>query len=110
MVKAVALIKRKPRVSRQDFLTHYEEVHAPLILKCFPTLKRYVRNHIVVPPAGKDPPFDCITELWYEDMKGYMATIDFWRSAAGRVIRDDEDSFLDRKSMVFVLVDERVSV
>ena len=109
MVKAVALIKRKPGLSREEFARHYEEVHAPLILKHSPTLKRYVRNHVIVPAGAEEPEYDCVTELWYDNMDGYKATIDFWLSEAGKVIRDDEDSFLDRSKLAFFLVEEHVS-
>jgi len=36
MVKTIALIKRKPGLSREEFIRHYEEVHAPLALKHVP--------------------------------------------------------------------------
>jgi hypothetical protein len=59
MVKVIALIRRKPGLSREGFLKHYEEVHAPLALKHFPTFKRYVRNHIITPPGAEEP------EIWF---------------------------------------------
>ena len=69
MVKAIALIKRKPGLSREEFVKHYEEVHAPLILGLLTTIKRYARNHIIVPAGAEEPEFDCVTELWYDDME-----------------------------------------
>jgi uncharacterized protein (TIGR02118 family) len=110
MVKAIALLKRKQGLSAEDFIRHYEEVHAPLIVKNSTGLKRYVRNHVV--PLGdieNEPKFDCITELWYEDLEAYKASISTWGTEAGRVIRDDEDSFLDRSKIAFFLVNYRIS-
>ena len=75
MIKAIGLIKRKPGLSREEFVKHYEEVHAPLALKYFPTIKRYVRNHIITPSGAEEPQFDCITEFWYDDMEGYQAVL-----------------------------------
>jgi uncharacterized protein (TIGR02118 family) len=109
MVKVIALIKRKPGLSREDFRRHYEEVHAPLILKHSAGLKKYVRNHIIVPAGTEEPEFDCITELWYDSMEDYKASIAVWRTEAGQVIRDDEDSFLDRSKLAFFIVEENVS-
>jgi len=109
MVKAIALIKRKPGLSPEEFFKHYEEVHAPLILRHAKGLNRYVRNHVIVPPGGHEPEFDCITELWYESMESYRASIAVWRTEAGREIREDEDSFLDRSKLVFLLAEEKVS-
>lgn len=109
MVKAIALVKRKPGLSRDEFVKHYEEVHAPLALRHLPAVERYVRNHITSSLGSGEPEFDCVTELWFTDMEGYKAMWHFWSSDAGRVIRDNEDSFLDRSKSLFFLVDEKVS-
>ncbi len=107
MIKVMALIKRKPGLSREEFSKHYEEVHAPLALKHLTTIKRYVRNYIVALPGVDEPEFDCITEFWYDDMEGVQATLDFLNSEAGQVIHDDEETFQDRGKTVALLVDER---
>ena len=107
MVKAITLIKRKAGISREEFVKHYEEVHAPLALKHF-SFRRYVRNHII-PSGVEEPAFDCITEVWFDDMAKYHVGINFWQSEAGQVIRDDEESFMDRSKMVYFLVEEKVS-
>ena len=44
MIKTIAMIRRKPGISREDFIRHYEEVHAPLGQKHF-GFARYVRNY-----------------------------------------------------------------
>ena len=120
MVKSIELIKRKPGISQEEFIKHYEEVHAPLALKHFPTFRRYVRNHIIKPPGTDEPDFDCITEIWYDDMLGVKAVIDAlggykdddisgYTTELGRIFRDDEEKFMDRSNRVSFLVDERVS-
>ena len=112
MVKAIALIKRKPGLSREEFVRHYEEVHAPLAVKYFPTLKRYVRNHIITPLGAEEPEFDCITEFWYEDMEGLQAVVDAlgdYETEIGQIFRDDEETFMDRSKTVAFLVEEKVS-
>jgi hypothetical protein len=52
MIKAMETVKRKPGLSQEEFMRHYEEVHVPLIVKHIPTLKRYVRNHVI--PGSSD--------------------------------------------------------
>jgi hypothetical protein len=42
-------------------------------------------------------------------MQGFQAMMDFAASESGRVIRDDEKSFLDRKKTTYVLVEETAS-
>jgi len=108
MVKEMLLIRRKPGMSREDFIKHYEEVHAPLILRMCPYVKKYARNYVqsgVMGEAG----FDCITEVWYEDMAGFQALGQLYTAEEGKPIRESEASFLDESSMVVVLVDENVS-
>jgi uncharacterized protein (TIGR02118 family) len=109
MVKAVALIKRKPGTSQEEFTQHYEQAHAPLALKHLPTIKRYVRNHVIHMPGTEGLEFDCITELWFDSMEDAVKLMEFVQSDAGQVIRDDEEKFLDQDKTVFFLVDEKVS-
>jgi uncharacterized protein (TIGR02118 family) len=113
MVKAIALIKRRAGLSREEFVRHYEDVHAPLILKHLPTVRRYARNYVtslvVAPTCAEELDFDCITELWFDDMEGYKAMTRVRSSAAGKVIEDDEETFLDRSKLFFFLVSEKIS-
>ena len=109
MIKAIALTKRKPGLSLEEFSRHYEEVHVPLALKYFPAIKRYVRNYVITPPGVEGPEFDCISEYWYGNIEEQQAAINFWQSEAGQVIRDDEESFMDRRKTVFFLVEEKVT-
>jgi hypothetical protein len=66
MVKGIAMLKRKPGLTQEEFIKHYEEVHVPLVLKHLPSIKRYVRNYVistvVTPPGLEELEFDCITE------------------------------------------------
>ncbi|MFC1944067.1 EthD domain-containing protein [Chloroflexota bacterium] len=64
MIKTMILFKRKPDLSHEEFVRHYEEVHAPLGIKCLPNMKGYVRNHIITAPGAEKPDLDCITEVW----------------------------------------------
>jgi len=109
MIKVMALIKRKPTVSHEEFVRYYEEVHAPLALKLFPMIKRYVRNHIVAPLGAPELDFDCITEFWFDSPESAQAVVDIRMSAAGKPIRDDEETFMAMSKMVSFLVDERVT-
>lgn len=111
MVKAMTLTKRKPGLSREEFIRHYEEVHVPLGLKYFPTMKRYVRNYVITPPDAKELDFDCITEYWYDSMDDLEAAVRFWQSdlEGAQVVRDDELSFRDESETVWFLVEEKVT-
>ena len=108
MVKLIVLVKRKQELSREDFVRQYEE-WAPMVLKYFTSMKRYVRNHIIPTPGGKELDFDCITEQWYEDNDALKAAGSFLQSNDGQVVRDNESKFIDYSKMVYFVVDERVS-
>lgn len=108
MIKAIALLKRKSGLSREDFVEHYEAVHVPLIMKHSTGVVKYVRN-FVVSDGATEPDYDCITELWYEDMEAFTSTVSVWGTEVGQVIIEDENSFIDRSKIVFFMVDERAT-
>jgi hypothetical protein len=108
LIKAIALIKRRPDILREQFARHYEEVHAPLALQFFRDWRAYIRNHVVETLRGGEPAFDCISEFWYSDWKGIEETVKFMASAAAEPLRDDELSFMDRPGNVSFIVSEEV--
>jgi len=108
MVKQVVLVKRKQGSSRDEFIRHYEDVYAPLIVKHAPSIKRYVRNYIVSRLDAEGMDFDCITEVWYDSMDGFNRFYEFWRSEAGKVIRSEE-GFWDRDRLAIFFVEETTS-
>lgn len=108
LIKAIALIKRRPDISREQFARHYEEVHAPLALRYFRDWRGYIRNHVVETLRGGEPAFDCISEFWFSDWKGIKDTVEFTASEAAQPIREDELSFMDRDNNVSCMVSEEV--
>ena len=108
LIKGMALIKRRPDISREEFARHYEEAHAPLALKYFRDWKAYIRNHVVETLRGEEPAFDCISEFWHADWKGIERTMQFNASAAAQPLREDELSFMDIPANVSFLVSEQV--
>jgi len=113
MVKEIVLAKRKPGVTPEEFIRQYEEVLVPLILKHAPAIKKYARNYVrmklTVPPGVEELEFDCITEVWYENMAGFKAFAEFAMSEAGKVIFDTEAIFMDISKTIALLVDEKVA-
>ena len=106
-VKAVALLKRKATLDRDSFIEHYEGKHAPLIINNSVGIGRYIRNYAVI--MGDEPPFDSFTEIWYQDHQSYEQSLHIRVSDAGKVIADDEASFIDTDKIGFYLVNECVS-
>ena len=65
MIKNLGLIPRRANLSRPAFREYYEQRHAPLALQHLRSFRRYVRNHVVAATPA-DPPFDALSEFWYD--------------------------------------------
>lgn len=70
--KILLFMKRRPGMTVEAFREYYENHHAPLCAKYAKNLKRYIRRYIDAQPhpetdTSGEPPFDVITELWFDD-------------------------------------------
>ncbi|WP_342244627.1 EthD domain-containing protein [Pseudomonas sp. OTU5201] len=107
MPKIVMLIKRKPGLSHAEFQEYYERVHAPLARSVLVHMSNYTRNYLASFPGQPEPPFDCITELWFADEHALKASLAFGRSSEGAVLAEDEVNFVDREqTKVFLAIEE----
>ena len=109
MVKGIVLVKRKPGLTLEEFRQQYEEVQVPLTLSLFHTIRRYVRNYVTTiafPPGVEEPEFDCITELWFDNMEDFQAMMDETGGAAVRAMAHSQKVFLDGAKTVYFLVEE----
>ena len=63
MIKLVALLKRRPDLTLEEFRAYYEQRHAPLFKQSIPpevadAIKHYVQNHALsLGSSSSDPPF-----------------------------------------------------
>ncbi len=113
--KSIALLERKPELSREDFIAYYENNHVPLIRRLLPGICGYRRNFIepegaFVSAGAAARDFDVITEIWFSDREAYEAAMA--RHAQPEVaaaIAADEENFLDRSKTRMFVVDERIS-
>lgn len=115
MLKVIALMRRKPGLTKAQFIEYYETRHAPLMNRLQqPELVGYKRNFVDLEGAiltdGKAPWFDVVTELYYKDRASYeqcMARLA--EPEPTRLRSQDEDNFLDRSMIHFFIVDEHVT-
>lgn len=113
--KSIALLRRRPDLSHAEFVSYYEEHHAPLIRSLLPGIIEYRRNFVERAGAfvsdGASPfDFDVITELWWETRADYDEAMAIATSDQVAVrIAADEINFLDRTGNRMFLVDERSS-
>lgn len=105
MFKIFLQIRKKPGMSREDFIAYYENKHAPLAIRLIPSMRKYVR-HYLQPlgsdffAAGDEKPDDVITEIWFDSRAGYdqaMALLGDPDKAA--ILAADEEMLFDRASI-----------
>lgn len=115
MFKNIALLKRKPGMSREDFIAYYENNHAPLIISLMPEILRYQRNFLVegnryIFDKAAAIDFDVVTEIWLKDRASYerFAAENAKPDVAAKIAADEEN-FLDRPYTRMFTVEEKFS-
>jgi uncharacterized protein (TIGR02118 family) len=108
MIKAVTYFTRRSDLSVEDFVRYWQNDHAAKVCR-LPGLRRYVQNpaHPSGYSRGRQPDFDGIAEVWFDDVEAMRA------NAAGpeyAAVREDEPNFIDVTSMGSLLCDEHVIV
>ena len=107
-MKTLALIARRPDLSRAEFRDHYDEIHAPLAVRTLlEGTTRYVRHHLREELFGS-PAFDVVTAFWYRDAAAAAEILRRTETPAGDAIRNDELTFMDKPANTFFAVVERV--
>ena len=112
MIKVVTLLTRKPGMSRQAFIEHYETHHRKIgekYLSGFATKyqRRYMQSAGFREQDGDAPPFDVLMEIWYPDqdaLNGALAVLSTEEAQAE--IAADEERLFDRKLIRSYTVEE----
>jgi hypothetical protein len=113
MIKIVALIARRPDLTRDEFREYYEHRHAPLFHRVIPdevasAIIHYVQNHAITLGRGRtDTAYDCVTEIGFVD-RGQLDVWNRWYLGdEGKVLRDDEENFMDKRARVVIVTEAR---
>ena len=105
-MKQIAFLKKKPGVSRAEFVQLYEQEHAPLIARLLPFFTDYRRNYVFAESNSRFA-HDVIMEMWFESAAQQE---NMGRRIAdrevGETMRADEERLFDRAAMVMFTVDE----
>lgn len=109
--KILLFMKRRAGSSVEAFRDYYENNHVPLCLKYTSGVTRYIRryvNPLPHPETGvNDPPFDVITELWFEDEAVFKGTVDYiTTNIMPDEVVEDEKKLFDRASFRIATVTE----
>jgi uncharacterized protein (TIGR02118 family) len=105
-------MKRKPGLSVEAFRDYYENNHVPLVSKYPSRAVRYMRRFIDPLPHPEtgpfdNPPFDVITELWFDDEEAFRKSVAYLTTAImPDEVVEDERKFFDRSSFRIATVTE----
>ena len=112
MIKVVTLLSRKPGMSREAFIEHYETHHRKIGEKYLGGFavkyqRRYLQSAGFREQEGGAPPFDVLMEIWYPDqnaLNGALAVLS--TDDAQAEIAADEARLFDRDLIRSYTVEE----
>jgi uncharacterized protein (TIGR02118 family) len=107
MIKLVYCITKKSSLTDKEFFHYWEKIHGPIGAR-IPHLRRLVQNHrISVPDDSRQPDYDGVAELWFDDMDALLAAR---RSPEWKASSEDEANFIDSNKVAYFISQERVIV
>lgn len=101
MLKFMVVLYRRPDLTKQQFRHHLEQIHAPLA-KALPGLRHYKQNHVCDDPK-RNPPWDAIIELYFDNSETMEAA---WSSPQGAASDADLPLFADLNRTSWSVVEE----
>lgn len=119
MLKFVYCVRRHPRVSPEEFKKYWLEKHGPLVRSHAKALraKKYVQSHTLDTPLngaaqgprGTKPPYDGITEVWWESAEDLVAALNTAEGqSANQTLAADEARFCDLPNCSVFFTEEHV--
>jgi hypothetical protein len=116
MIKWVNLLKRRPNLSLEEFIDHYENVHRKIGEKYLSKYAvRYMRRYLRPVPESiysgeMVRNYDVIMEIWFPDQKAFEDCFAVLITKEVQAeIREDEKKLFDRKNMHMFVVEEHES-
>ena len=106
MLKFVYCVRRRPDISPEAFRKYWLENHGPLVRKHAQALraKKYIQSHTLdselnkyaQQPRGTKPPYDGITEVWWDKAEDLVAALQSPEGQkANATLAEDEGRFCD---------------
>jgi uncharacterized protein (TIGR02118 family) len=105
MIKLVYCISKKAGLTDEEFFRYWENVHGPIGAR-IPKLRKLVQSRrLTVPGDARQPDYDGMAELWFDDMEALLAAR---RSPEWKASTEDEANFIDHCKVAYVVSEERV--
>lgn len=114
MFKILIFARRKPGLTREQFIAQYEEVHIPLTIRLvdegkIPPLLSYKRNYIRHDDELNigSVEYDVVTEAVYPNRAGFEANRSGLTDAVvAELVGKDMEALLDLTDVKYIMVDE----
>ena len=112
MIKVVTLLTRKPGMSREAFIEHYETHHRKIGEKYLSGFavkyqRRYLQSAGFRGQEGATLPFDVLMEIWYPDQDTLDAALAVLSTGEAQAeIMADEERLFDRDLIRSYMVKE----
>ena len=111
MIRLTAVLKRKPGMSPEAFHAHWRDVHGPLVASTTlgRTVTRYEQHHRPLDDyrGEADDGWDGVAVQLFESREDFYAAI---QADDAATVTADEENFLDRRSIVWLLTEEPIVV
>jgi uncharacterized protein (TIGR02118 family) len=102
MLKFMVVIYRRPDLTPEQFRSHLEQIHGPIV-KSFPGLRKYVQNYVCPDSKRKLPGWDAIVEVYFDSWEAMEAA---WASPQGAASDADLPAFADLTRTTWSVVEE----
>lgn len=115
-LRSMVLLQRKKGLSLEDFIDHYETVHAHLGVELSETMSRYRRFFLRAAPdplrgSVSQPAYDVATEVSFATKEDQQhATANMMLPETNAIVEADEATFIDKPTRRFVGVESHESV
>jgi len=112
VIKVVTLLTRKPGMSREAFIEHYETHHRKIGEKYLSGFavkyqRRYLQSAGFRGQEGATLPFDVLMEIWYPDQDALDAALAVLSTDEAQAeIMADEERLFDRDLIRSYMVEE----
>ena len=120
MIKLVYCLRKRDDIDSDSFYRYWLEEHGPLVKSVAEAISasRYVQSHTVLPELnelmiesrGLQPPYDGVTEVWWETMSALEHGMSSPTGVAAQTkLIEDEARFIDfSQSRVFMTEEHQI--
>lgn len=103
MLKIVSFFNFRPDVPTEESRRYWLSNHEQVVKEALPECRKYVQNPPVL-MSRREWMWDGISELWFDDMDSIRRSFE---GPLADKLRADEDRFVDRENVHWMIVEEK---